>query len=281
MIFCIHHNDNDGRCAAAVVGRYAREEDEPIIYRCIDYKDKLDLALVPKDASIFIVDFSLMPADMEALKAHMTPPYDITWIDHHKSAQVFEYGTDMPGIRDFTEPGKSGARLTWKYLFPSEPAPEAVALVSDYDTWTHSLEPRDTQFKEGLIAAGSDPTSPMWRVLLEPDSQDAVSRLCEAGEHILMHQAEFMASMDGSYGYTVEFHGLRCRVLNVYGVGSAAFGESFEQYDACIAYIRTKDKYSVSMYTAKPKVDVAAICVEHGGGGHTKAAGFVCNTLPF
>jgi len=206
---------------------------------------------------------------------------DITWIDHHKSAAAFDYGAAMAGIRDFTESGKSGALLAWKYFFPEEMIPEAVMLVSDYDTWTHTYAPRDTQFKEGLTAAGAEPTSKIWGTLLDPDDPDTIVRLCDVGRHIVRFREVFTASMNESYGYDVEFHGMHCRAFNMYGMGSGAFGDMIDTYDACIAYIRTNKTYSVSMYTSQPGIDVSKICVEHGGGGHTQAAGFTCSELPF
>ena len=39
-------------------------------------------------------------------------------------------------------------------------------------------------------------------------------------------------------------------------------------------------KYTVSVYTEKD-IDVSKIAVKHGGGGHKKAAGFICENLPY
>ena len=61
--------------------------------------------------------------------------------------------------------------------------------------------------------------------------------------------------------------------------GSEAFGEKFKQYPLCLSFVYMGNKWTVGLYSET--IDVSVIAKKYGGGGHTGAAGFVCDTLPF
>lgn len=134
-----HHNDLDGRCAAAIALRWT---EGAISYRDVelievDYKDEIKVNLISHDEEIVIVDFSFKP---EVMKGVCERTQNIVWLDHHKTA--FEYKYDLPktlqGIRDINY---SGCELAWMWFRINETAPVAVTLIGDYDKWALKLQP--------------------------------------------------------------------------------------------------------------------------------------------
>jgi len=89
-MICYHHNDLDGRCAAAIVLKKYPE----CKMREINYKDNPDfLEEVQENELVYIVDFSFKPDKMQELLA-VTQAKRIHWGDHHNTARdyVYRYG---------------------------------------------------------------------------------------------------------------------------------------------------------------------------------------------
>lgn len=278
---CYHHNDLDGRCAAAVVNKKFAEEQVEFI-EC-DYKDEPDIDSIRPGEEVIIVDFSFPP---EIMNQVLEVTKNVIWCDHHKTAQNYELGytQKIKGIRDFNEPGRSGAECAWDFFFPEEQAPDAVKLTGSYDTWRHDVK-GDYAFNEAMKvdSEGTNPASELWAGILNINSSSrrAISDLIGIGNICVQYRDGYCSDILKHYGYETEFHGLKCLALNVYRFGSQAYGKEILKYDAVIAYIHTGDEYTVSMYTEKAGVDVSAVCLKYGGGGHTRAAGFCCKEIPW
>ena len=274
----VHHNDLDGRCAAAVVRKAMQQKNglEIIRYVEMDYDKSFDLESVPAGGTVVVVDFSLPDNVMRTLLTEKMA--DVVWIDHHNSAKKLAY-QNLRGIRDFSEPGLCGAELAWKFFMGNAEMPMVLKLVGSYDTWRHD-EPSDFAFKEGMVVEDTRPERAVWAELLAEKSKK-VEQVVETGQMMMRYRDNYCARMVSSYGYETTFEGLSCYALNVYGFGSLAFGDRVQMYDAVIAYVHNGHQYVVSMYTEKDGVDVSKVCCAYGGGGHTKAAGFVTDELPF
>jgi len=284
-----HHNDIDGRCAAAIVKKAIDEgrlvdvlHPEPEFFE-MDYKTEIPVATIALDEAVVIVDFSFEPKDMN-LVLKMTQ--QIVWIDHHKTAKTYldEYDCEVKGLQDFTTPGKSGAELAWEYFFPNSPMPRAVKLVGDHDTWRWEHGEETASFHEGLGLEDQSPSSDMWRTLLyEAVYNMETSRIKEIlrnGEISIRYRNNFCLDYCRTYGFETKFEGYKCYALNLYRFGSIGFGEKIDFYDICISFAFDGAKYSVGLYTKRKDLDLGAIAKKHGGGGHQQAAGFVCTTLP-
>ena len=278
----IHHNDADGRCAAAIVAAWY---PAPIPCRFFetDYKTPPPLDLIRPGEHVAIVDFSYKPDDMDAVIAKAGGPQWIIWIDHHATAR--DYGYVVPGLRCFTDKGPSGAELAWRHCFPDRPEPRIVTLIGDYDTWRLEMD-GSTALRVALEseAPARDPSSDWWsRVLAGGEFHDSEwERLVVGGRAMIRFRDGLAASLGKGYGFDTTFHDLRCRFVNLYGMGSAAIGEDvLREYDAGLNAIWDGRQWTVGMYSVRDDVDCGGICKEHGGGGHKGAAGFVCDTLPF
>jgi oligoribonuclease NrnB/cAMP/cGMP phosphodiesterase (DHH superfamily) len=276
-----HHNDADGRAAAAVVLKWFGENGDrwgPDRCECIEmgYKDPLDLSRVERNETVVIVDFSFKPPEFSALQKHT---FNIIWCDHHKTAKEYPYALgDIAGLRDFSDKGLSGCEVTWRFVFPHKPIPGALRLLGDYDAWRMEDKPRCLEFYEGLKLRDTSPRSVIWVALLQ-DPCPLIGQIVSEGQAAMMYRDTYCASIRKSFGYETLIDGHMAFAVNVFGFGSQGYGELFVKYPVCVAYIFDGKRFSVSLYSES--VDVGEICKKFGGGGHRGAAGFVCEKLPF
>jgi oligoribonuclease NrnB/cAMP/cGMP phosphodiesterase (DHH superfamily) len=277
----IHHNDHDGRAAAAIVlhlhlGAVCIE---------MDYTKVLDIESVEAGEAVVIVDFSLKPEVMFKLLDRTS---NVTWIDHHVTAKDYPY-QHVAGLRDFTVKGRSGCELTWMYYHPTVDMPWALRLLGDYDAWRMNLAPQCLKFYEGLKLEDTSSESAIWPTILD-DSKTAHERvdiIVAQGTTTMKYRDNYCTRSRNLFGYECvlkEFEYLTCYAMNVEGFGSQAYGPLMKVYDVCIAYVSDGNKTTVSLYSEKPHIDVGAIAKAFGGGGHKGAAGFVVDmgsVLPF
>jgi len=277
----LHHNDLDGRCAAAIVNLQVAplEGEKRRIFIETDYKDVFDVKQVQASERVWIVDFSLKPDVMKELLKVTDRVY---WIDHHKTAEAYDYGRELMGVRDFSEPGKSGALLAWEYTQPianpQEP-PLAVQLVSDYDTWQHKLD-GDKEFNLGvmLMPFSRDPTAAAWAELFV--NTKFVDRMIVQGGTARDFRDSKCEDYCKSYGFETEIGGHEAFAVNLYTFGSQSFGGRMQKYPICIGFVFDGTQFTVSLYSDQG-VDTSVISKGFGGGGHSAASGFVCEKLPF
>ena len=80
---------------------------------------------------------------------------------------------------------------------------------------------------------------------------------------------------------TITIGGKTYTVCRAYGfTNSLNFGDKINEYDICESirfYDQKTGRYTVSLYTSNPDIDVSRIAELFGGGGHPGAAGF-CST---
>lgn len=268
-----HHNDMDGRCAAAIVNLLAaRQAGERIVFKEVDYSSVIDVADIELNETVFIVDFSFKP---EVMALVLDKTDEVYWIDHHSTAKGYDYGRTLEGLRDFAEPStRSGAMLVWEFFKGNEVPAEALSLVSDYDTWTLKL-PYSMEFMEGLKMLPHGPCDPIWKELLGPDHYGKRAAIIQQGITAIQYRACYAHEMRQAFGYECEFDGEICYALNAYRFGGTVFGPKLEEYPMCIAYADNGDTTTVSVYSRLAEVHCGEICKKHGGGGHKGAAGFI------
>lgn len=279
----IHHNDADGRCAAAIVGRSHYAAGENVEYIEADYgklkssdwlREMIDKCRIHK--LVFIVDFSLSEDSMIRLVEDCD--CDLHWIDHHVSSK--DYRDGFKGLRDFTNKGLSGCELAWEYCYPENIMPKIVRMIGDYDTWR--LE-HDKECKPIIVYLDSMQTAPedaWWNWALGATTRE-IEDIINHGRMMTRYRDGYSAGCRKGFGFETVFHDLNCYALNMGRMGSAMMGNEMDCRDACISFFFDGDRFTVSIYSSKPEVDCAEICKKHGGGGHKGAAGFTCDELPF
>jgi len=269
-MICIHHNDLDGKCAAAIVGKYFGGK---LSFHETDYKDVVPLTKVAGE-DVVIVDFSYKP---EAMLQIVESANSVVWIDHHVTAKDYPYQY-LTGLRNFDDKKFSGCELTWLYYFPMDKMPLSVQLIGDYDKWALKLDDSKV-FYEGMKLEKNGPEEYVWRELLDTAYYQKVKKIAEAGKCAILYRNNYCDGLCRSFGYETELAGHRAYACNQYMFGSGGFTHRFAQYPVCIAYIYDGKRFTVSLYSET--IDVGEIAKKNGGGGHKGAAGFACDVLPF
>ena len=275
-MICLHHNDLDGRCAAAIVVKEHAECE------CLEvnYDKPLPMDLIENGEQIVIVDFT--PNTKEDFQNILDKADgNVIWIDHHqKNIEKYPEFDDILGIRADTKP--SGALLTWQYMFADKLVPYAVDLVSDYDTWTHAFK-ESKYFNAGMAMHDASPRSLMWQNLLWHDVNTVreVENVISKGMVITEYQASRAKKYIKDIGCEVKFMKYKTIVCNIGMVNSTFFDSVKDAYDIFMPYYFNGRQWVVSMYTEEENINLASIAQQFGGGGHKKAAGMVVDYLPF
>ena len=287
-MICFHHNDLDGRCAAAIVGYACGRPAPGTVNRFVemDYAKRVPTELIDLNERVYIVDFHFKPNVMADVLARTT---DVVWIDHHATAAAYDYGRVIMGVRDFApKTDKSGALLAWEYFFPTITVPESVRLVCDFDTWTLKLVPKSLEFMEGMRLRDQSPESPIWPLLFADylggaEGQNAgilIDEIAKVGAASIAYRDQYCKDIRDNYGFEAEIvghPGLSCYALNLYRFGSFAYGDAMKKYDVCAGFIFDGSKWTVSFYSLNS--DVSVVAKGFGGGGHKGASGCVTDDL--
>jgi oligoribonuclease NrnB/cAMP/cGMP phosphodiesterase (DHH superfamily) len=282
-----HSSDPDGWCSGAIL---AQKYPEAELYG-INYGEEFPWEWITPQDEVWMLDYSLQPfTDMIKL---YNCSKKLIWIDHHisaiKAAEEYTKTTrikhDILGIQ---KDGRGACELVWKYVFPTKPIPLAVHLIASYDVWNHS-DPRTVPFIYGLRSFNPpDPTNGMlWKTLLAFSDEKIVGKLqniIDKGSTILDYLNVENADYVKAYSFETEIHGYRVIACNRGISGKKLFDSVWDsnKYDIACTFCRLPSKrWTVSLYSDKPDVDVSKIAVAFGGGGHRGASGMQVDELPF
>jgi hypothetical protein len=298
QVIVIHHSaDFDGLFCREIARKHFGDQAEYIGW---DYG--YPVPTVSPDAALFMLDISV-----EGLMDH---PH-LRWIDHHKSA-MDKYGT-LPG---YQIDGVAACRLAWQYFNACSPSgglptkedfvsrsvtePWAVRLAGEYDIWDRR-DPDAELFQHGLRSRNLDQD---WGSLLTLDEKlyvekwgnhdvlnsdgsvknGTVRALLESGRAVQYAKTEENRGIITSYGFDVDFEGLKFLACNHARFNSHLFTAGIRpEHDALLGFNWDGSQWRISLYHApgKESHDLSLIAVKHGGGGHRGACGFRLKTLPF
>jgi len=278
-VICYYHKvDLDGKCSAAIVRRKYPDAE------CIgvNYPDKPDFSQHP-GKQVFIVDFCFEPEDMYDLLVHHLGA--VTWIDHHKSAiEKMSFSTYTDGVTSLIqafdgkqEIGKAGCELTWEYLFPDEPTPDAVRLLGRYDVWDHSSD-EVLPFQYGMRMEDWEPDKSYWQTLL--NDPNVYMDYLKDGDLLLKYENQQNKVYANASVFPVEFEGHKAWAINKYFGNSKIFETlpDAQRRPLWILFGLKNGAWKYSLYAAPDSgIDVSKIAVKYGGGGHVGAAGFKSN----
>lgn len=154
-ITCIYHKDCiDGTSAAAVVlKKYPHAQAFPLAHNYVPEEIDTILDRTDPSARIYIVDSTL------GLVEFLERGFSVTVIDHHISERtsvlrLTEEYTSLTYVFDNT---KSGASLSWSYLFPNTVAPALIPHVEDNDLWKKQLGENTEHITNYLSLWNNDP----------------------------------------------------------------------------------------------------------------------------
>ena len=276
----VHHNDLDGRCAAAIVYQQFPTAE----YIEMNYNQRFPVETIEQGEPVHILDFSIQPDEMVALRRKTTD--SIVWIDHHKTA-IEKFAGFTPAIKGIRRTDRSGAWLTWEFMHPGIEPPEVVRLVDDWDMRTHEKNSegyRTLQFVAAVKSYDTDPTGLFWAQLLPGNryyNHQRVDVMVRDGVTIIDYEARQNAEYIKAFGHKFRFEEHTCYACNRGLTNSMLFDSIIEDDEITIfmPFVWDGFKWTVSLYSKT--VDVSEIAKKYGGGGHTGAAGFVCDRLPW
>lgn len=111
-------------------------------------------------------------------------------------------------------------------------------------------------------------------------------RVVERGHTAQLFAQKIDADLVTYRSYRLNWEGLNWIVLNTGRFNSltfAALDKPETGHDALMGYMFNGKVWTVSLYHAKHRtdLDLSAIAIKYGGGGHRRACGFTCSKLPF
>jgi oligoribonuclease NrnB/cAMP/cGMP phosphodiesterase (DHH superfamily) len=220
-------------------------------------------------ADIYMVDFTFKtPVLLELIENHK-----VIIIDHHLSAaQHIEALPPHPNLEIHFDMNRSAATMAWEYWHPLQHTPPLYKYVEDRDIWTKRL----TNSDEVAMAVFSYPYDfDTWGKLLRKSIPDLIAE----GRALLRAQNKNIKTLiqDPRAAY------IRDQLVPVvnapYFLASDVGHELLKKYsDAPFAASyreNGKGERHWSLRSEDHRVDVSAIAVSLGGGGHRNAAGFV------
>jgi len=269
-----HGNCLDGFCAAWLVHQCIDQEIEriPVQYGQDPPWEAID------SKSVWILDFSYKRPVLEEIARRVNQREGLVVLDHHKTAEEelagFEYCVfDMD---------KSGARITWEFLFDNGFTRERECLgvtcsnphwlvryTEDRDLWRWQLP----DSREVTAALRSYPLDfDLWDEWLREGKQPA--DFISEGEAILRYQASVVET-HVRHAREIELCGHKILTVNATTLFSEIAGELARGRPFGAAYFDRGDGLRQwSLRSSEEGVDVADIARSMGGGGHRNAAGF-------
>lgn len=284
-ITVFHHNDNDGKAAAAVVYKAYIELGKYIDnFISVNYNDSIPTAdQIGENDIVYIVDYSFTKATVQNLIDISKKADKVFWFDHHKSSlEIFDYVKENNICKEaIVDTNRCGALITFDYFKEhdlikriSNYMTRIIELVDDYDRWVHKY-PESMLFNIGSQLDDTDPTSDFW-------TKNPVYAI-EDGRIIKEYQDAKNTKLTRNNGFIIKINGHECIVMNTPEASSQAFGEYFDKYKFAIRFAFNGKNFTYSIYSELEDIDCAKIAQRFNpkGGGHKGAAGFTSDKIVF
>lgn len=262
-VLCIYHADClDGFGAAMVVWLWARGNDRKVeLIPCHYGGESPDVA----GHEVFIVDFSF-PREL-LIDLHRDAKL-LTVIDHHKTAQEALKGLHYC-IFDME---KSGAVLTWEFLFPDKDVPRLLRYIQDRDLWRFEMAYTEAATKALRLL---DTKPEVWeRYFFE---ETALTELIKRGFTLHERDTKKVESIVAAWRAKPVYAtigGYRVPCVNATELVSEIGHELCQGERFSASYFDADGERIYSLRSAEDGYDVSAIAKLYGGGGHQHAAGF-------
>ena len=279
-IVIYHANCRDGMCSAMIAHQFL---DNPELIAA-QYGDPVPT--LPKDADVYIVDFSYRAEELTTLCAHA---HHVTVLDHHQSAIDRIGDLELENLEMVLDNSRSGAQITWDYFNDPDEVddpieemrevltqrPDIVEYVADRDLWKWEYE--GTKAVNEYLAVGY-PTIDDWVKDCDRLLDDAyVNSLAQIGQVLVLQmgqQVERLAKhtqvadiLGGDFEVVLCNSPIHQSELGNYladkhNLPAVIWCDNGEQH---VFSVRSMDKI--------PQ-DARSIAESFGGGGHRNAAGF-------
>lgn len=256
-ITVLYHNDADGFCSAFAYWLKFRNN---ATYIPVQYNQPVPE--IPKETKkLKIVDFSYNRETCISL-AERFGHDNIIIIDHHKTAEAELKDLDFVIFNN----SKSGAVLTWEYIFPYEKAPAIFQYVQDRDLWKFKL-PYSKEVNSYIATFPFD-----FNIWLTFNLQEAM----DAGKGIIAFQKQQIeraiknVSVEKFYGYLVPIVNLSDNISEI--GNELCIRHPLSKFS--VSYCDRNNNQRTYSLRSIGDFDVSEITKHFGGGGHKNAAGF-------
>lgn len=263
MIHVLYHaNCYDGFGAAWAAWR--KLGDEGVTYRAVNYGDECFLDLHNCDQGrLYLLDFSYPKKTL----LELAKEFDITVLDHHKSAKA-----DLEGLHfAHFDMERSGAWLAWTYFHP-EPPPLMLRYIQDRDLWRFELN-GSRQVSQWMRSWPFDFVT--WDTL-SAICEERISAVINEGESLLRFQNRQVEIMTDN-AVEVTLGGHKVHAANATCFFSEVGEELCRRYpdEPFAAYwLDRADGKRQWGLRSRGGFDCTVVAKQYGGGGHPGAAGF-------
>lgn len=294
-----YHIDNDGKLAAFLVKEHYKkiwssERMGTVKGYPINYGMEFPFEEIEPNELVYIVDYSISPEEMRQLHSITE---NIVWIDHHKTAieKYANFEIEIDGLRSVEA---SGCVLTYCYLdlmdeytmFDYERMKKSIPTLVKY-IGAHDVgitEYPGEYVNYGVQTCNTDPFDEncIWNSIMDVDASDPIMRVVIDRGRGALDMLDIMAKDIMKFkSFTCTFHGYKSYAVNMARpyANSKWFDiclseEEQETADLYIVFSYNGEHYTYTLFRGKlgleKDIDVSAIAVEYGGGGHKGAAAF-------
>lgn len=276
-VLVLHHDDNDGCCAAWVVKHYYDTVMGIVDVATVpvQYNQEPPFHLLDKDTTLYIVDFSYKRPILLQMKDMVK---EIHVFDHHATAKEELEGLEFAKFSNT----KAGAGLTWEILFNGLEPLQFIKLVDDYDLW--KFEFNETEAFHSITGIIDAKNMKFWDDLCKvPGYYDHI--VSKGKEKLYYENLEItkIVTSDKIKFTTFQCNGKEYKVAiyktthNLSKIGNRLLKDNPDLDFTFCWFIVPKDGSVVfSMRSTDIKEvnlgkDIAKL---YGGGGHKNAAGF-------
>lgn len=283
MIIIHHNRDLDGYASGAICK--LKYPDATLIGW--DYKDPIPDFEQFRGQDVIMIDISFPIDEMIELRRRSK---SLTWIDHHISAKK-EFDAKLGntpfeahGITYVYKDRTAACEIGWEYLFYDRRVPYAITLLGRYDTWRQEegdWEGETLPFQYGMRTHCKSPETFDPALFEERFIPTQLIAIRNEGKAILKYQEQQDAEACKRGAFVAPVGGRPAICLNTRSFSSNTMKSVYDPkfHDLMVGFEFTGTKWSVSLRSDKPDVDVSLIAKARGGGGHAGAAGFTCLDL--
>ena len=216
-----------------------------------------------KNKIVYILDFSY---PREVLQKIIDDAASVTVIDHHKTAE--ENLKDVEDAEIIFNLKKSGAVLAYEYFHQGKDVPMLFSYIQDRDLWIWELP--DSKFISAALSVEEKDFNVFLRLIFDSSS---FNNLIDKGKAIIQYESKYISKLT-HFAKMANIAGYSVPCINNHHLISEVGHELAKQHAFSAQYFDTENKRVYSLRSTENGIDVSAIAVKFGGGGHKHAAGF-------
>lgn len=218
------------------------------------------------ERNVYLVDFSYKRAVIEEMRAKA---WNITILDHHKTA--IDDLASVTGIQKIFDLERSGATITWDFLFPYEDRPLLLGHVEDRDLWKFKLA-GTREIQANMFS--HEYKFETWDKLMGADHVALMTMTANGAAIERKHHKDIAELVKVcKRRLIIGGHDVPVASLPYTLVSDAAHLMAIDEpFAAC--YWDTKEGRVFGLRSTDDGLDVSEIAKQYDGGGHAKAAGF-------